>query len=1735
MKKLLTLSFILLQFASFAQNSSWEIKYERPKTIIENHGQFDFMGLDDMTNVSYVMSQTSERIYFKPNGIVFEVNKIEKPNKSDAEKIARKQKKAEGFNSLKEWQEFERAGERLNIKNDRLVCEWVNSNNNPQIIPSDESPYYHNYTYFNENFKHEKAENVKSYKKLTYKNVYPNIDIVYEAHQESGIKYSIIVYPGGDINQIKLNYSKKPILLPDGSMTTHTIMGKIIDHPPHTFYSDNKNATISSSYKLDNNTISFEIGNYDHSKTLIIDPWTQSPNYNLNWDCVWETEVDAAGNVYIIGGVMPLELHKYNPAGALQWTYNTPYDTTGWLGSFATDDAGNSYVSNGSTAALQKINTGGGLDWDNPSPGGLFGSTEFWNISFNCDQTKLVIGGTGGSLPPLPYIYNVDMNSGNVTYSAQVTGGALIPTQEVRSITPTANEKYFFLTHDSIGFIDQGGSPCNSGFSPSFYIDNGIGLGYKCENWRNNNSGIEALAYYDGHVYVNKGNEVQKRAVATATIVATAPIPAGGFGGGFGTSVQNSGISIDDCGNVFVGSKNQVVQYDADLNQITTYPTSFNVYDVEVTTSGNIVAAGSTGTSDPTSTRTGGVQSIVTGACARQATECCNASICPIQPLCTSASPVTLEPFYSGGTFTPHTGLNTGTGQFNPATAGPGTHTIYYTLACGTDSILIEVADCPPMEVCVENNGDLTVSGGSGAPYTWFEGETLPTCVSGFANYCGLLTAQGPDAFTWTGFGNGTTITPNAGIDTIMVEDGFGNQLTINGLGTLPSCSASCDATITQAGPFCDNASPVTLSAAETGGTWSGTGITNTSTGAFDPATAEAGSHVISYNLTCGDNDTMTIVVNPSPDTGSDGATTLCTTDSPVDLFGELGGSPNSGGSWSPAMNSGTGVFDPSIDAGGTYTYTVTNSCGTSSNDVVVTVTSNPNPGTNGVAQLCSNATPVNLFDSLTGTPDAGGTWSPVLNSGTGIFDPSIDGAGTYIYSLNACGGGTLTAEVQVTIIPSLSPGTNGVAQLCANASTINLFDSLTGAPDAGGTWSPALNSGTGIFDPTIDAAGTYTYTVIGCDGSNLTADVEVTINPIANAGIDGALSICPTDAATDLFGQLTGSPNAGGTWSPAMNSGTGVFDPSIDAGGTYTYTVTNSCGSDNSDVVVTVTSNPDPGTNGVAQLCANASTINLFDSLNGTPTSGGAWSPTMNSGTGVFDPAIDAAGTYTYTLNACGGGTLTAEVQVTINPAPNAGIDGAITLCTTDAATDLFGQLTGSPDAGGTWSPAMNSGTGVFDPSIDAGGTYTYTVTNSCGSDNSDVVVTVTSNPDPGTNGVAQLCANASTINLFDSLNGTPTSGGAWSPTMNSGTGVFDPAIDAAGTYTYTLNACGGGTLTAEVQVTINPAPNAGIDGAITLCTTDAATNLFGQLTGSPETDGTWSPAMNSGTGVFDPSIDASGTYTYTVTNTCGSDNSNVVVSVNPCTVPTALFSASDDTICAGECVTFTDQSTGATSWQWTFNGGTPSSSNQQNPGDVCFAIDGTYTIELVATNTFGSDTYTSTLTVHPTPIVDAGSDVIIKLNESTQLNASGSTGNYTWTPSTGLDCTSCPNPISSPEETITYTVIVSDPNGCTATDDITVFVEYENVIFVPNIFSPNGDGQNDILFVRGKGVQELKFFIYDRWGEKVFETTSLDEGWDGTFRGKEMNKAVFVYYLEATFIDGEEVKQKGDITLVK
>ena len=100
---------------------------------------------------------------------------------------------------------------------------------------------------------------------------------------------------------------------------------------------------------------------------------------------------------------------------------------------------------------------------------------------------------------------------------------------------------------------------------------------------------------------------------------------------------------------------------------------------------------------------------------------------------------------------------------------------------------------------------------------------------------------------------------------------------------------------------------------------------------------------------------------------------------------------------------------------------------------------------------------------------------------------------------------------------------------------------------------------------------------------------------------------------------------------------------------------------------------------------------------------------------------------------------------------------------------------------------------------------------------------------------------------------------------------------------------------------------------------------------------------------------------------------------------------------------------------------------------------------------------------------------------------------------------------------------------------DTIPVIIENPNSFFIPNAFSPNGDGNNDILFVRGKNIQEINLSVYDRWGQRVFETHDINEGWDGTYNGEQMENAVFVYYLTVTYSDGKTEAKKGNVNLIR
>ncbi len=250
------------------------------------------------------------------------------------------------------------------------------------------------------------------------------------------------------------------------------------------------------------------------------------------------------------------------------------------------------------------------------------------------------------------------------------------------------------------------------------------------------------------------------------------------------------------------------------------------------------------------------------------------------------------------------------------------------------------------------------------------------------------------------------------------------------------------------------------------------------------------------------------------------------------------------------------------------------------------------------------------------------------------------------------------------------------------------------------------------------------------------------------------------------------------------------------------------------------------------------------------------------------------------------------------------------------------------------------------------------------------------------------------------------------------------------------------------------------------------------------------------------------------------------------------AGFISSDTLVCAGDCISFTDMTSCSPAlWQWTFTGGNPSSSTDQNPIDICYSSPGNYYVSLIVSDGCLSDTIVKMITV-VSPVLNAGPDVTISPGESVTLNATGTVVTYSWIPTTGLSDPDIANPVATPESTTTYIVTGIDANNCIAVDSVivTIFSQEPCVdIAIPNAFSPNNDGVNDHFGIFGNCIQTIHLSIYSRWGEKVFETTDSGASWDGKYKGRPMPVSVFIYYLEATLITGETISKKGNVTLVR
>ncbi|MEN3323483.1 gliding motility-associated C-terminal domain-containing protein [Mariniflexile soesokkakense] len=936
---------------------------------------------------------------------------------------------------------------------------------------------------------------------------------------------------------------------------------------------------------------------------------------------------------------------------------------------------------------------------------------------------------------------------------------------------------------------------------------------------------------------------------------------------------------------------------------------------------------------------------------------------------------------------------------------------------------------------------------------------------------------------------------------------------------------------------------------------------------------------------------TVTVIINPLPVTGTPTPAIYCENDlaanTPLELFDQLTGE-DAGGTWTDDNASGAlsgSDVNLNVLTIGSYnfTYTITDANGcTNSSTVVVRVDDAPESGTaNAPALFCEDLAPASydLFDLLTGEDQTGTWYSGLDNTGATVSNP-VDlssltpGDYNFTYDVDAIGScDDELVTVTVTINPLPVTGTPTPAIFCENDLAANtpleLFDQLTGE-DAGGTWTDDNTSGAlsgSDVNLNVLTIGSYnfTYTITDANGCTNSSTVVVRVDDApesgtVNAPVEFCLAVITTGQTYNLFDLLTGEDQTG-VWNDDDTSGALSGNlVTLDglATGTYNFTYDVDAIGSCDDVLVTVSigikDTPAPTATAIQEFCETARVSDLTATGTAIQWYDNATGGTALVGTASLIDGEDYFATQTDAATGCESSVRTL-VTVTIYLSPKSGNPVSIMDCNTNNSIDLFTGLDGTQDAGGTWQDTDGTGalTGnIFDATGLAAGNYqfTYLVTASSPCVDSSTIITVTIDEplNAGSNNTLDVCSNNGTTDLFN-LIGSADTGGTWSPAMASTTGVFDPLVDASGTYTYTLtNACG--TVSSEVVVTVTLAPNAGTDNSVAICVIDGQTDLFPLLGTSAQSGGTWSPLLTSGTGVFNPSVDTAGIYTYTVTavSPCSPDSSaEITVSVNDS--PQIVVLDPNPSFCLVDGPTVTDlaasiRPTGAVNWYADAALTMPLTAiDALEDGEDYFATQTTgsgcessVSVQIIATI---NDTPTPTIKdstkeycINDNPTLH---DLSLNLTEHVELE-----DNVVWYDA-DLNGTVISDTSTLSNLTTYYAALVDATTGCESSIRLAVTLDLTScgALVLPDGFSPNGDGVNDTYDYDNLSIlyPNFEIEIYNRYGSIVYKGNASTSRFDGksnqsrtTFKG---DLPVGMYYYIFNFNDGENKPKQGNLYL--
>lgn len=745
------------------------------------------------------------------------------------------------------------------------------------------------------------------------------------------------------------------------------------------------------------------------------------------------------------------------------------------------------------------------------------------------------------------------------------------------------------------------------------------------------------------------------------------------------------------------------------------------------------------------------------------------------------------------------------------------------------------------------------------------------------------------------------------------------------------------------------------------------------------------------------------------------------------------------------------------------------------------------------------------------------------------IFIASSAGVYKVVATSNVCKSVTASVTVSVTAPPTVN--LTGNSQVCTGTNVLLQTPAGTGNLY---TWSQNGSTIPGVNGNTYNATqpGVYQVTVTngGCAAVSLPFTVIYHDNPTVALSPSTNQIKCIGDSVHFYTPPCFGCTYAW-TFNNAPIPGASSNLYIAGAAGNYSVTVSNPpCPSVTSPAVNLIIRPSAPTaaiTGATHDICSNSS---VLLQTNADPTYSYVW---KNNGvviTGATQSTYNANATGNYTVTVSNGGceVTSAPFSLTVHPAPVASITPALTA---ELCPGQFVAFSTPFDSAFTYM-WMKNGTGI--PSSNA---HSFTTTDSgiyyvivsaafCPSDTSDTVRVIVLP-------TAAHLPNDTVICDENSFSMTLTPGpGFFSYLWSTGAPTEHTTVTTPGLYWVTAtNRCGSFTDSITIHSLSEYLPNLPAD-TIVCNQNNEATLTVGSLYNSIH----WS------TGATSPSITVTqaGTYWVKVETPCGTIYDTTTVAF--CAPVVDYMNLPQQAICEGDCIAPTAQvSQFPLTYQWYFPGGNPASANTAAPGTICYANAGVYPIKLVVTNVSGSDSMTMQVTVNSKPVPEfKDSSITVPYNTSLSLPACAAAQTVDWYQDGKLICANCPTLKIDEAKyfNTTYHCVVSNGDchdSCTYSISV---IDIPHDIWLPDAFTPNGDGRNDIFHIitDNPNVRVINLSVYNRWGQRVFVSNLNNGGWDGTFNDKVCDLGTYYWMIQYEILGTNEVYfKKGDVSLIR